>query len=81
MGCPYSEIFGKAGTGPHSVRLLGEPVVDWFFTILGAVAIYKFFKVPFELTLVVLLLLGIFCHWLFGVPTSTLKYLGLTCSQ
>jgi hypothetical protein len=79
MGCPYSEIFGKVRTGPHALRLFDLPVVDWFFTILGALAIYKYFGVPFELVLTVLLVLGILLHWLFGVPTSTLKYLGLTC--
>ena len=63
------------------MRFLGEPVYDWIGTIIGAVLLYKIFKIPFELAFVSLILLGMLLHWLFGVPTSTLKYLGLTCSN
>ena len=63
------------------MRFLGEPIIDWIGTFIGAALIYKFFKVPFELAFVSLILLGILLHALFGVPTSTLKYMGLTCSN
>ena len=82
MGCPfaqYRDIFGVAGQGPHALRVFGLPVVDWIGTIGIAALATWLFKIPFELTLTVALILGIVCHWLFGVPTSTLKYLGVTC--
>lgn len=54
-------------------------MVDWIGTIGIAALATWLFKIPFELTLTVALILGIVFHWLFGVPTSTLKYLGVTC--
>ena len=36
-------------------------------------------KIPLVLTTIGILILGIIMHYLFGVETNTLKYLGITC--
>ena len=75
----YSNFFGEARTGVHSFRILDAPVVDHFFTILLAMFITYFSKIPLELTIPILYIIGIICHYLFGVSTNTLNYLNISC--
>ena len=81
--CPlsqYKDIFGAAGTGPHRFRFMGVALVDFALTILLAVFLTWAFKVPFDLSIIFMLVISLFIHMLFGVETGALKYMGLTCS-
>ena len=82
MFCPlskYKDIAGLIGTCIHKYRFLGISAVDFFVTILMAVGITWFFKVPLDLSIIGILVLSLIVHLLFGVETGALKYLGLTC--
>jgi hypothetical protein len=75
----FSDIFGAAGTGPHSIRFMGVAIVDFALTIVLAMFVTWQFKVPLDLSIIAMLILALVFHWLFGVETGALKYLGLTC--
>jgi hypothetical protein len=72
MSCPFKDIFGKPGTGPHSYRIFDIAVVDTALTVLGAFLIskYIFKKTPFLITLLFFFLLGEILHWIFCVDTA-----------
>ena len=36
-------------------------------------------NIPFELSIIIVYLLGLLFHYLFGVKTESMKYLGLKC--
>jgi hypothetical protein len=81
--CPlskYKDIFGAPGTGPHRFRFMGVALVDFVLTILLAVFITWAFKVPFDLSIIFMLVISLVIHLAFGVETGALKYMGLTCS-
>lgn len=73
----YSKIFGEVGKGVHSHKLLGIILVDNALTIMLAALIAYFTKIPFPLVIIATYLASIVIHYLFGVPTQTLRYLGL----
>jgi len=75
----YKNIFGKVGEGVHKYRFLNTVMVDYYLTICFAMLLTYITDIPFILTTVSLLLLSILFHYLFGVETNTLKYLGITC--
>ena len=75
----FSNIFGEARTGVHSFRILDTPVVDHLLTILFAIFITHFSKIPLELTIPICYILGILCHYLFGVPSNAIHYLNISC--
>ena len=75
----YKNIFGIPRTGVHSLRILDTPVVDHICTILLAMFITYFSKIPLELTIPICYILGILCHYLFGVSSNTLRYLNINC--
>ena len=84
MSCRFKgfrDIFGEPGTGVHAYRFLDTAVVDYFVTILLAMILTKVTKIPLVLTTILLFVLGIVLHVLFGVETSTLKYLGISCGD
>lgn len=62
-------------------RLFGFVLFDWVSTIVGAACIAYYFKINFALTLIVLLILSIFLHVLFGINTKTNGYLGLNSKK
>ena len=73
--CPYSEIFGRLGEGPHSYRIANIAIVDVLATLLGAFVISLFFKYNFLYVTVILFILGIILHRLFCVRTTIDKLL------
>ena len=75
----YKNIFGEAGKGVHSYRFLNTALVDYLLTILGAILLTYLTDIPLVLTTIGLLVLGLILHYLFGVNTNSLKYLGITC--
>ncbi len=81
--CPlsqYRDIFGAPGTGPHRFRFMGVALVDFAMTMALAVFVTWAFKVPFDLSIIFMLVISLVIHLVFGVETGALKYLGLTCS-
>lgn len=52
-------------------------IFDYVSTIIGAMLLSKYSKVPLVVTTVVLLVLGEMLHYLFNVPTNTLRYFKL----
>ena len=75
----FSNIFGEPRLGAHSYRFLDAPIVDHFLTILLAIFITYFSKIPLELIIPICYILGIICHYLFGVESNTLRYLNIKC--
>ena len=73
--CPYSEIFGRVGEGPHSYRIANIAVVDVLATLLGALVISLFFNFNFLYVSAILFVLGIILHRLFCVRTTIDKLL------
>ena len=73
--CPFRDVFGQAGKGVHSYRVLDVAIVDVVLTVivgyllawgLGWNAVY---------TIAGLFLLGVFFHRLFYVRTTVDKLL------
>ena len=80
--CPlsqYKDIFGAPGTGPHRFRFMGVALVDFAMTMALAVFVTWAFKVPFDLSIIFMLVISLVIHLVFGVETGALKYLGFTC--
>ena len=88
--CKYKNILGEPGKGVHKYRFMNMAVVDWVLTILLAVVttlIWKHYSKKrhtwqkvlgyFLMVLIILVLLGIFLHWLFCVDTTMNKFIGL----
>ena len=73
--CQFKDMFGKPGTGLHSYRVLDIAIVDLALTVLGALILSWILPIPFMVMLSILLLLGIFMHWLFCVDTTINKLL------
>jgi hypothetical protein len=71
--CPFKDIFGKPGTGVHSLRGPGNiAVVDTTLTIIGAFLLSKYFKTPFLITLLLFFLIGELLHWIFCVDSTVI---------
>ena len=82
MSCPFSKykhILGIPKKGAHSHRFLNTAIVDYILTIILAIIITLLTKIPLVLTTIFSFILGILLHILFGVPTNTTKYLGISC--
>lgn len=81
--CQYKDIFGVPNTGLHSLRIFSTPTfngiafVDFLSTLLVAWLISYFSGFNIFVVLLVLLLLGIFTHYLFCVDTSLNTLIGL----
>jgi len=73
--CKYKNLFGKPHQGAHSHRFLNLAIVDVILTILVAILISYFAKIPFIYTLIALFILGILLHRLFCVRTTIDKLL------
>ena len=77
MSCPYKYIFGVPGTGVHQYRFLNTTIVDYIASILAAMLITKFTKIPLVITTIGVLVLGILFHHLFCLKTGTELWLHL----
>jgi hypothetical protein len=75
----YKNIFGSPSKGVHSIRFVGTAIVDYILTLFMAIITTFFTKIPLELTTIMWLIMGIISHILFGVQTSTMKYLNIKC--
>lgn len=82
MYCPFKrfkDVFGIPGQGVHRYRFLNAALFDYIGTIFLAIILSKFTKIPFVLSTIIMFILGIVLHVLFGVNTETVKFLGLSC--
>lgn len=75
--CKYKHALGVPGEGVHSTRFMGVAINDVIMTFVGAFIVSKSFGLPLAPVTITLFLLGIFLHWLFCVPTTFGKLLGL----
>jgi len=76
----YKNLFGKVGTGTHKYRFFNDTaILDYLIALAFAMFVTWVTKMPLVLTTVIVLILGILVHYLFGVQTNTLKYLGIKC--
>lgn len=66
----YADIFGKPNQGIHQYRMFGLAAVDVLATIGVAFLLSRLTKYGFWAILALLVVLGIFLHWLFGVKTT-----------
>lgn len=82
MGCPYKNIFGAPGTGPHSIRFMGVAVVDTVLTFMLAMyTAWEFGGNVFLHFLFWVVVAEVF-HYAFGTQTAVLTMLGITaCSR
>jgi len=81
--CPlsaYRNMFGAPGKGAHAYRFLGTAAVDYVLTIVGACITTFLMGIPLPLTTIAWFVVGVVCHVIFGVETSTLRFLGVKCA-
>lgn len=80
--CPFrrfKNIFGIPDKGVHRFRLLNTAVVDYVLTIIISIMTSYLTHIPLVLTTIAWFVVGFVLHILFGVQTSTLKWLKITC--
>ena len=71
--CKYRDIFGKVGTGVHSLRLFNIAIVDTLLTLVLAFIINSYLKSNLLIIFFILLVLSIFIHKAFCVETTLTK--------
>jgi hypothetical protein len=77
MSCPYSTLLGIPGQGIHAQRFLGIALNDTIMTIILAAFSSIVFNINFFLSLLTWLVVGELLHYIFGVNTAFLKFLGI----
>ena len=65
----YKDAFGRPGEGSHAFQIAGIAVVDTLLTVIGAYLISRATHWPFLAVLVILVILAVLVHGLFGVTT------------
>ena len=68
MECSYSDIFGKPGTGIHSIRIFNIAVIDVLLTVV--LAYFTKGSCNFWIVLLCWFIIGIILHNLFCVNTT-----------
>jgi hypothetical protein len=71
----YRHIFGKENEGVHSYRLFGIAIIDLVMTIIFAFIISYNLNHNFIVIFILLMLLAIGLHYIFGVNTTINKFL------
>lgn len=71
----HKDIFGRPGEGVHKHRFAGIAIVDYILTIVMAMIITNLTDIPFVITTILLLTLGIVMHYIFGVNTKAVQLL------
>ena len=82
MSCPFSKyknIFGVPNKGIHKYKILDTAIVDYVGTIFLAMALTKLTKIPLVISTIIMFVVGILFHYLFGVQTGATNFLGLKC--
>jgi hypothetical protein len=81
--CPFRahrDFFGKPNTGVHRYRIFDAAAVDYFLTLLVAMATTYTTGIPLVLSTICWFTLGLLLHVLFGVNTAAVRWLGLACN-
>ena len=73
--CKYKNLFGIPKQGIHSWRIFDIAMADVLQTLLGAVVISYFFKLPLFYCIIGLFLLGIILHRMFCVKTTVDRWI------
>ncbi len=73
--CQYKNLFGKVGTGAHSIRFMNIAIIDVILTAIIAKFLQKKYNKKFLYYFILLLLLSIVAHRLFCVRTTIDKLL------
>ena len=73
--CKYKNIFGIPKQGIHSWRIFDVAMADVVMTIIGAVLISYFTKIPLIYCLIGFFLLGIILHRMFCVKTTVDRWI------
>lgn len=63
----YKDLIGKPGEGIHSYRMFGIAIVDLAVTVGAA---YLISDNNFWATLIIILIIMIYSHYIFGVDTA-----------
>jgi len=71
----YKNIFGNPGEGIHKYRFLNTAIIDFIGAIVLACLMTYITDIPLVLTTIWSFELGLLLHVLFGVETSSVKYL------
>jgi hypothetical protein len=78
----FKDALGVAGQGFHEARLLKTAMYDYIGSILLALLLTLLYsQIPLVVSTVSVLVLGEILHYLFGVQSQTMKFLGLTCNK
>ena len=83
MPCPFhkfKDVFGTPGKGVHSFKILDTAMFDYVLTIAGAFLLSYLTTIPLVLMTIILFIIAIIIHMLFGVNTATLRFLGIKCN-
>lgn len=81
MSCPYKFILGIPKQGFHSQRFLGFALNDFLGTIGLALLTSYFLKIKLWISFLGWFILGELLHFLFGVQTEFLSFIGVNaCS-
>jgi hypothetical protein len=75
----YKNLLGVPKKGIHRFRIDNVAIVDYLLTLLVSFITSYITNIPVVITTVIWFLLGIFLHVIFGVTTSTTKYLNIGC--
>ena len=70
------DILGVPGKGFHT-HFLGIAIWDVLGTVIICYGIARYFRISFTMTLVVALVLAEILHYIFGVKTAVLRFIGL----
>ena len=70
--CKYKDLFGTPGStaGLRKYRIFGIAILDVSVTLVCAVLIAWFFRLPYPQTIIAIFILGVFVHRLFCVRTA-----------
>lgn len=74
--CQYAGIAGKPGKGFH-VHIFGIAIFDLLGTILLSKILSYLFRTKTWIIFVILLIVAEILHYIFCVPTTIMKLLGL----
>jgi hypothetical protein len=73
----YKDIFGKPNEDVHSHRIpiINLAAVDVILTIAAAYCISRYYNTSFFIMMIILFIIGIVSHEVFGVNTQLNKYI------
>jgi len=77
MPCPFANILGIPGQGFHSTRFLGLSLNDIIVTIILAIISSFIFKFHILFSFIGWFVAGEILHYVLGVDTAFLGYIGL----